>query len=420
MKSRSLMRLLRSLIPLARNDRGNVLILTAMGLPIMLGGAGFGVDTAQWYMWKRELQTAVDAAALSGAFSLAQGFDEVARANAELARNVDVVTLKSSSVALGPWTTGGIAEPDVAVTVTASMERALPFSSMFLASPPTISARATAAIIPSGTHCMISLEEETASAIKVSGNALLELGCGIASNSRAAPAIVLEGNAQVEASPLSAVGGIQAADANLIGDSTIRPYSIEQVDPFEGITYTGSPPVRTYDKNVSQLTPGTYSGGLDLRASHTMAPGVYVIDGGPFKVNANESLTGSNITIILKNGATLEINGTANLDLTATENTSAGAPANMVGVLVFEDASTAGTTTRTSTINGNADLHLGGAIYMPTQNIQINGNSEPTTECLLLVTKTMDISGSTEIENECPPGHVFPGNVTARVARLVQ
>ena len=421
MKSRSLIRLLRSLKPLGRNDRGNVLILTALGLPIMLGGAGFGVDTAQWYMWKRELQTAVDAAALSGAFSLAQGFDHEARADAELVRNVDVVTLKSKTITLGDWTVGGVVEPDIAVTVTASTERALPFSSMFLNASPTISARAVAAIIPAGTHCMISLEEEASAAITVDGNALLQLGCGIASNSRAAPAIVLDGNAQVQASPLSAVGGIQADDANLIGDSTIRPYSIEQPDPFEGITYSGNPPARTYNKNQPVLEAGTYTGGLDLQANHTMQPGVYVINGGKLKVNASQTLTGSNITIILKNGATLEINGTSDIDLTATVDTSAGAPANMVGVLVFEDVSTSGTTTRTSTINGNADLHLGGAIYMPTQNIQINGNSQPTTDCLLLVTKTMDISGSTEIVNTCPADHVFPGNHPfARVARLVQ
>ena len=412
----SLIGLLRALKPVVRNDRGNVLILTAMGLPVLIGGAGFGVDTAQWYLWQRELQTAVDSAALSGAYSHAQGKDYATSAESELARNINVALLKTKSTSLGNWP-GGSAN---AVTVTASTQRSLPFSSMFLSAPPTFSAAGTAAVIDDGEHCMISLEEEAASAIKVSGNALLELGCGIASNSRAQPAIELSGSAQVEASPLSAVGGIQAADENLIGDSTIRPYSTEQRNPFEGITYTGSPEVRTYNKNTAQLQAGRYVGGLDLQASHTMQSGLYVIDGGVLKVNASQSLTGSGITIVLKNGATIEMNGSADVNLTASTSSTPGVPSNLAGVLIFEDVSTAGTTVRTSTINGNARLHLGGAIYLPQQHMQINGNSEPTTECLLLVSKTMDVSGSTEIENSCPADHDYPGDVGAKVVRLVK
>ena len=151
-----------------------------------------------------------------------------------------------------------------------------------------------------------------------------------------------------------------------------------------------------------------------------MAPGLYVVDGGVFRVNAGEALTGSGVTIVLKNGATLEMNGTANISLSASTESSPGVPSDLVGVLIFEDESTAGTTVRTSTINGNANLHLGGAIYLPRQNMQINGNSNPTTECLLLVSKTIDVSGSTEIKNSCPPGYDYPGDVGAKVVRLVK
>lgn len=416
MKRGSLIRFIRSLKPLRRNERGNVLILTALGLPIMLGGAGFGVDTAQWYLWKRELQTAVDAAALSGAYSLAQGADHATRADAELLRNLDVATIKTKSITLGSWTTGTETLANSAVTVTASTQRTLPFSSIFVATAPTITARAVAAIVPSGRHCMMSLDETAASAVAVEGRALLRLGCGISSNSSAAPAIDLSGDAQVEASPLTAVGTIEADDENLIGDSTIRPYASEQENPFDGIAFTGTLATQTYNKNVTAIPSGHYVGGLDLKANHTMS-GVYVVDGGVFKVNGNESLTGTNVTIILKNGATVEINGTANVSLTASTSAVGGLPA---GVLIYEDEATAGTTTRSSTINGNAKLHLGGAIYLPKQHITIDGNSEPTTECLLLVTKTMKVAGNTEIINNCPANHVFPGNNRAFVARLVQ
>lgn len=45
---------------LRRCTSGHDLILFAGGLPALIGGVGFATDLAQWYMWKRELQFAVD------------------------------------------------------------------------------------------------------------------------------------------------------------------------------------------------------------------------------------------------------------------------------------------------------------------------------------------------------------------------
>ena len=63
-------RLIKSL---RRNSSGNVLMVFALGMPVFVGGAGLAVDTAQWYMWKREMQYAVDQAALAGAWSRVGG-----------------------------------------------------------------------------------------------------------------------------------------------------------------------------------------------------------------------------------------------------------------------------------------------------------------------------------------------------------
>ena len=48
---------------LARDERGNALALIAFGLPFLIGCAGLAVDTIQWVYAKRNLQSAVDAAA---------------------------------------------------------------------------------------------------------------------------------------------------------------------------------------------------------------------------------------------------------------------------------------------------------------------------------------------------------------------
>src|SRR3546814_20588686 len=54
------------------------------------------------------------------------------------------------------------------------------------------------------------------------------------------------------------------------------------------------------------------------------------------------------------------------------------------GVLIFEDKATS-VAGKDSRINGNATLHLGGAIYMPNQDMEMTGNASPSTQCLLLI-----------------------------------
>ena len=62
---RSLMRRLR------RRIGGNAAMLVAVGMPALIGGSGLAVDVSQWYIWKRELQFAVDQAAVAGAWARA-------------------------------------------------------------------------------------------------------------------------------------------------------------------------------------------------------------------------------------------------------------------------------------------------------------------------------------------------------------
>ena len=56
---------------LMRNKGGNAVLLTALGMPVLIGAAGYAMDMAQMYAWKRELQHSVDQAALAGAWALA-------------------------------------------------------------------------------------------------------------------------------------------------------------------------------------------------------------------------------------------------------------------------------------------------------------------------------------------------------------
>src|SRR5687767_8331302 len=90
---------------------GNAMLLVALGMPVLVGGSGFAVDTAQWYMWKGELQYAVYQAAIAGAWARTSEdteADYVERAEQEFADNIAVTDAIASDpdVSLQNYATG--------------------------------------------------------------------------------------------------------------------------------------------------------------------------------------------------------------------------------------------------------------------------------------------------------------------------
>src|SRR5918996_3749724 len=84
------------------DERGNVLALTAVGLPLILGCAALAVDTAQWVFAKRELQSAADAAAIAGVYGLIQAGDMEGAVDRSLASNRNLDPGRSASAEQSP------------------------------------------------------------------------------------------------------------------------------------------------------------------------------------------------------------------------------------------------------------------------------------------------------------------------------
>lgn len=83
----TLRKLKQRIIALRGDVRGNVLVVVAIGTTSLVGAAGIGVDTVQWYLWKRQLQQAVDSGAMAGALSLYTGHSYDQPSRDEVARN---------------------------------------------------------------------------------------------------------------------------------------------------------------------------------------------------------------------------------------------------------------------------------------------------------------------------------------------
>ena len=170
--------------------------------------------------------------------------------------------------------------------------------------------------------------------------------------------------------------------------------------------------------NVVQLTtgndlqPGTYTS-FDIACDLNMAGGVYVIDGGSLKINGGVSLTGTGIMFVLKNGATVDINGGGSIYLTPmskTELIAVGVSATdanrMENMLIFQDPATNPNRTTGNVINGNATTDLNGVIYMPNAAMRMAGTASTSAECLMLATATLQIAGTADLQNLCPAGKV--------------
>jgi hypothetical protein len=154
--------------------------------------------------------------------------------------------------------------------------------------------------------------------------------------------------------------------------------------------------------------PGTYSD-FRVTCNTTMNKGVYVIDGGLFKINATDTVIGRGVMIVLKNGAGIEINGGANLDLramTSDEMIAAGISAEQAlrlkDMLIFEDRNSPERTG--NSVNGNAGAILDGTVYLPKSSITFNGTFGVVSRCLVITAKTITIEGNANMTSFCPAG----------------
>lgn len=232
-KLRSLMRALKG------NNSGNAALLMALGMPAMIGGAGFAVDTAQWYMWKRELQFAVDQAALAGAWARTQTATKdnyTARALQEFNANVSTIkdiTNGTPTVVLENYDGGS----NNSVTVTASVTNTLPFSNFLTGRSTTVSSRAKAAFTSgaSFTSCLIALDDDAAGAVTLGGTSVVTARCGIAALSTSDQSILVDGNPEIDAGWILSKGGIDDWFASHTDDE-VHDYLEGLFDPFANLT----------------------------------------------------------------------------------------------------------------------------------------------------------------------------------------
>ena len=515
---------------LAECRSGNATLLVALGMPVLIGGAGLGVDVTQWYMWKRELQFAVDQAAVAGAWAAADTDTEstyVLRAEQEFAANISITDDFNADPVVQLADYAGGTNNSVAVSATATKE--LPFTSFLTGQTSTVYAYAQASFEEGATFtsCLISIDEEEEGAITIGGSAVLTASCGMAALSTDDLSIRVDGNPEVEAGWILSAGGVDewlktntddvimeymsglydpfadlsppnptesqisrtyscsGSSDTTFADVTIRTvtqYSYwegpnrNNVDPWNNPNPLASSDVTSSDNDIivpngtvegtetqsetvwrdlggngqnkkwerrdfnrsttysdvtvveggqaGNVRPGTYSE-IRIGCDTAFAPGVYNIVGGSLVINGQHEVNGAGVMFVLYDGADIQINGGADVNLTAmtvSDLMAAGVSAadanDLAGMLVFEDRDGPGAGNNGQSINGNANTILNGTMYFPVSEVFFAGTAGVTSQCLMIAANTITITGTTDMQTFCPAGSTEDTTVVSTESKV--
>jgi len=419
--------MLKAFSKLWNSERGNMVVIAAAALPLLVGSAGLATDTIQWALWKRQIQRAADSAAIAGVYDRVEHTGATTNTLSAINHDLELnqhsgITLQSGYPAVSyPANASGQQNQ---VRVTLAVRKELSFSSMFLATPPLIQATAQAAAVQSsGDFCVLSLQNNSKTGIQATGSASITMDCGMMTNSTATNAAAGQGNAGVTATTIAAAGGIQQSSNWTV--QSYQPYSPQLEDPYADLkpdaadhdfdSCPANPPALTINGGNSGqtfLADQCYSSiSVNSNRSVTFAPGLtggnkIIVSGGGVNVQGSMHLNG--VVLILTNKDSSSTAPVGSLDANSNGLIDATAPTTgkWAGMAIYQDrraVDTAPTGNITASspnkINGNSTNKIRGVLYFPNQQLTYNGSGTGSATCTQFVAKRIYWSGNAGLNN---------------------
>ena len=377
---------------------GNTAMIFALSAVPLFGAAGVALDYGHAHTAKSELQAAADAAVVSAAKSGTDPANRTGIATSVFASNVAGRAFISSAI------------PDVTATadqVTLSASANIPTSFTRIFGYEKIAINATSAAAAGkdfgdgGPACILALSETDDGAFYVNGTTNFEaVNCSVYSNSNAAESLRAVGDPTVTAKSFCTVGGYDINGNFLpLPKAGCSPVP----DPFAHLPAPAAEACDGTEKGTSvkkgphTLEPGTFCGGLEFmaQAEATLEPGIYVVKDGPLIFRSGSKTVAPGVMFyVTGTKAGVSVDGGADLDLTA--------PASGVhkGMAMMQDA--AANPGTISEIQGGGSVKLNGALYFPTQTLQIggNGNLGQNADAWAIVAHTVQLKGNGTVRIE--------------------
>ncbi len=338
-------------------ERGSVLALTAIMMVAMLGMTALVTDVGNWYITRRALQNAADAAALAGSDDLP---GNAAQAQTDALTYINANASGASHTITTPYNSNS---SDIKVTVTKTVGGI--FGGVLGLSSQTVSASAVAAAGTSGSPSFVFAKDDSCSdqGITMNGNDLTISG-GTHSNG------TFYSNANDSNYGTTTYGGPNGCGATLNGNN----------DTFgSSSTPTKDSTNYPWPYDFSSLFPAACQGSGAITGTNftwnnndaTIPSGIYCAT-GTISINGN-NLSCAACTFYAPN---FNLNG---------NNESFSPYSGMHNLVIYQ------TGTGVMNINGNSYLN-GGSIFVPDGEININGNSGTATG--FLEANTITITGN--------------------------
>ena len=396
---------------LARDQRGVIIVMFALMLPLMLGFIGLGVEVGYWFQKKRELQTAADAAAVASSYEVYEGRSSGVQTIAEREavnngwNSTDgTITVRSFPFNATFPASGSFTADTAAVEIELTYSLTRLFSSFFVSGNLTLNARAVGTTSSSGNACILSLNASDPSAIKASGTVNLSLqSCGIAVTSTdSTKALDLPGTVTVDSEEICVGGGVSTGGNVTFVDASPTTDCTPPSDPLSTLAEppeaetpvtcefgTGTDPKVISDTNNPNITlsAGVYCGGITISGSGntiTFGAGTYILAGGGLKVSGGNNTLDGTSGVFFYNTDKDDDGSFGDIDFSgaSTANLTAPSSGDYAGMLFFMDRSAAAVAAgKKFKIAGTVTTNFDGVIYSPGNEVEFSGTASQSQSC---------------------------------------
>jgi Flp pilus assembly protein TadG len=425
------------------DQRGNVLILTALTMPALLAMSGLAFEGASWYQAKRAMQNAADTAAVAAATN--NGASYISEARAVTAQygfqnGADNTTVTVSNTVTCPVSGSTCYSVSITKSLPLYFTKLIGYSGNVTISGSPGQQIASIAVAVEGTspreYCILALATSgDTQALRTNGAPKADLtGCSVMSNSDAqCNGHDLKATYGDAHGTSSGCGGKQTSGVPTVSDS----YSgLASNIPFNTCTSYPQAPSKHKDPDLPSSN--------ELSGSYNWSGNVQLC--GDIQLTGNVTLTGSNAVVVIRNGrldtngytiktasgasATIVFSGDNTSGYThaptgkGTIDIAAPTTGNWKGVALYQDP---GLTNGVdiSEAGNSPTWNITGLVYLPHASVTFSGavnKSSNGLSCFAMVVDNITINGTGSIlsQGQCASaGLTLPtGQISSR-GRLV-
>ena len=360
--------------------RGNVALIFALLLPVLLVTALGGVELNQVLADKKRTQDVADSAALMGAAQLG-----VTPVGADQRVQASTTSQLSDVASYATVTAKATIGQNQTMTVAVDTQRPSFFGSLFPPGGFHTHVSATAQGQNTVPLCVLGIANSFSDMIHVTGTSQLQAG-----------QCLVHSNAALTADPAAAI----QADANEAGTVALGPIvnTAEGLapnikDPFASLNVNpsscSSAQAKTITSNTA-LAPGVY-GAVNISGSSTvtLTSGDYYFC-GTLTISGNSTLNGTDVVLVFDRGATISFGGAA-----STMNLSGRKSGALAGFVLIADRNYTGS----FSLQSDYITGLTGTVYVPTATLAVQGTAKSgaTSPWTVIAAENLTVNGGAQL-----------------------